>query len=55
MRQGEIMIEADMYSRNNCHYFLFLQDGQVVYAEGLSDAGMNFFRQIERRFQEVVQ
>ncbi|MDX1410303.1 MAG: hypothetical protein R3330_19265 [Saprospiraceae bacterium] len=55
MQQGEIIIEADMYSQNNCHYFLFLQDGNVVYAEALSNAGMNFFRQVEQRFREVVQ
>lgn len=55
MIQGDIAVEADFFTTEQCQYFLFLENGKPAYAETLSPAGINFFNQIQEQFRNAVQ
>ncbi len=55
MIQGEIIAEADIYASNGCSYMAFLENGQVVYANKLSQDGASFFSGILQQIEQARQ
>jgi len=43
---GNIEYEADLYYSDGCYGYVFYKDGKQVYANMLSEKGMNFYRNI---------
>ena len=48
--KGEIMLEADVYfSPPECHFYMFFEDGQAVYANQMSESNIAFYTQFLNR------
>ncbi|MEM1120616.1 MAG: hypothetical protein AAGJ18_09205 [Bacteroidota bacterium] len=45
-KNGEMLIEADMYFDDKCQYFVFQKDGQPVYANYITPEGQAYFKQV---------
>ena len=50
-KNGETMIEADMYFNDICQYFIFFKDGKQVYANSMSPQGKVYFNTVFSRVQ----
>ncbi len=50
-KNGELMIEADMYFDDVCQYFVFYKDGKQVYANDMAPQGKAYFKQVFSRVQ----
>lgn len=46
MIEGQIACEADFYFTDACKYFLFIEDGKVVYGNTMTPNAINFFQNI---------
>lgn len=45
-KNGEIMVEADMYYDENCRYFVFQKNGKAAYANDITPEGQAYFAKI---------
>jgi len=45
-RNGELLIEADMYFDEQCQYFVFLKNGKPAFANDLNPQGRAYFSQV---------
>jgi hypothetical protein len=43
---GEIVLEADVYYSPGCYFYVFVDGNTPIYANTISEAGMNFYKQI---------
>jgi len=43
---GRNELEADMYFQDECHYYVFYEDGKQKYANEMTTAGINFFNNV---------
>ena len=55
MIQGEIIAEGDIYASGGCSYLAFIEDGNVVYANKLSQNGSSFFSGILQQIEQARQ
>lgn len=42
--EGEIVIEADIYFTDPCYFYVFIIDGEALYANRMSETGVQFFQ-----------
>lgn len=45
-RNGELLIEADMFFDENCQYFVFQKEGKPAYINAITPQGQAYFKQI---------
>jgi hypothetical protein len=45
-RNGELLIEADMYLDAQCQYFVFLKNGRPAYANDITPQGKAYFAKV---------
>lgn len=45
-RNGELLVEADMYHDAQCHYFVFYKDGKPAYANYITPQGQAYFQKV---------
>lgn len=50
--EGEVKLEADIYLDQGCIYYLFMENGQPVYANEMTEQGLGFYINI---FQQADQ
>lgn len=50
--KGEIAYEADVYYSDNCFYYVFMKNEKPMYANKMSDTGINFYAQIIRQVMQ---
>ena len=50
--EGENVLEADIYFADGCQYYIFLKDSKPVAANQLSPAGVAFYQNIFKRFEQ---
>lgn len=43
---GEILIEADIYFSQECVFFVFIKDEELLFANRMNDKGVNFYNNI---------
>ncbi len=41
--QGDYILEAEFYFKENCTYFVFFKDGKATYANAMAPSGITFF------------
>ena len=45
-KNGELLVEADMYHDEQCHYFVFYKNGKPAYANQINPAGQTYFNNV---------
>ncbi len=45
-KNGELMVEADMYYDDQCRYFVFQKNGRAAYANDITPEGQAYFAKI---------
>jgi len=47
--EGNIIIEAEIYLSDNCSFYVFYQDEKPIYANKMTQEGVNFYNNIKRQ------
>lgn len=48
---GKNELEADLVFQDDCHYYIFYEDGKQKYANKMTSAGINFFNNVFKNVQ----
>ena len=48
---GRNELEADLIFQDDCHYYIFYEDGKQKYANEMTSAGINFFNNVFKNVQ----
>ena len=51
---GAIIREADVYMADGCEYLLFMEDSKPVAANAMSQAGIQFFKNIISQVEQTI-